>query len=124
MNSDPYSGLLQAGNYVFTTEGHPLSVGHPALQRMLPVPISIIAGPAAVASHEISTHVRVSSGFFSSSSNELAASAGCGGAPEVSQITASRDSEPAPRHLQPSALDRRVCPEPLQVSQQPAPHFE
>ena len=45
MKSDPYSGLLQAGNYVFTTEGHPLSVGHPALQRTLPVPISIIAGP-------------------------------------------------------------------------------
>ena len=116
MKSDPCSELLQASNYVFTTEGHPLSVGHPALQRTLPVPISIIAGPATVASHEISTHAKVSSGFFDSSSNELAASAGCRGAPVMSQARPLRDSEPSPKRLAPSALDRRVCPEPLQVS--------
>ena len=118
---------MQGSNYVFTTEGHPIPVGHPALQRTFPVPSSAITGPIAVASRDISTDlsdVSVSSAFFSSSSNELAASADCGAAPEVSQITASRDSEPAPRHLQPSALDRRVCPEPLQVSQQPASHSE
>ena len=58
------------------------------------------------------------SGSLKRVSYELPATAGCGATPEVSQVGTSRDLQPSPRQLQPSALDRRVCVEPLQVSMQ------
>ena len=121
---------MQANNYIFTTEGHPIRIGHPALQE----PAQATMSPLSGLNQDGSSPGAPQNAEGARSAGHLRKETHCSGIAEAEQQQmfqeetladgstavvrkqhrADRESE-SRRPLLPSALDRRICPEPVQV---------
>ena len=139
----------QANNYIFTTEGHPIRIGHPALLEPAQAQISPEDGPAPTSSQDVRSTGSAPDAAGARSGDHVRQESGCSG------MNLAQESEPPPvrsnadgnlalvrKHskaqrdpnhpnpLLPSALNRRICPDYVQArmlasrdTQQRCPHL-
>ena len=121
---------VQANNYIFTTEGHPIPIGHPALHKPVQAPTS----PSPVPTQDATSAGLALDAVGATSAGGAGQETDClqmneAGEQQHPPESSVADVSPAvvqkgsrakgdsdrPRPLLPSALDRRICPEPVQV---------
>jgi len=122
---------VQANNYIFTTEGHPIAVGHSALLKPPKAVPSSHDDPSTVSTQDRSTltlaHTATGADMgwridgtgqleFREQDRSAESTADDSSAAVQRQGGLRRRSRQLQKPLQPSALDRRVCPELVQAS--------
>ena len=117
---------MQSDNYIFTTEGHPIRIGHPALQkpaREMQSPLQDPDRPTAQASNLYNHNQDESDDtgtyeVIDHATNTESSSVACSSAPSEHERELGTHAAHSNIPLEPSALDRRICPAPREVSQQ------
>ena len=117
---------MQSDNYIFTTEGHPIPIGHPALQKPaqeMQSPLQDLDRPTAQGSNlyhhnqdesdDIGT-LEVTDQATDTESSSVA----CSSAPSEHERELGMHAAHSNSPLEPSAFDRRICPVSREVSQQ------
>lgn len=118
--------VMQSNNYIFTTEGHPIPVRHPKLQKSAVTHLSLLESlePKHHQDRDLAEYNYVDEdnpveilGVTEEDAEvgvAISRQAYSGSAPVRRVRSAEMASGHSKSALQPSALDRRICPE-LQV---------
>lgn len=117
---------VQSDNYIFTTEGHPIPIGHPALQKPAWEMQSPLQDPGRSTAQESKlynhnqdeTDYKGTSEVTEQATDTESNSIACSSAPSEQERELGMTTAHSNSPLEPSALDRRICPVLHEVSQQ------
>ena len=125
-NADKVNLPVQSDNYIFTTEGHPIPIGHPTLQKPGWEMQSLLqdfdrstAQGSKLYNHNQDTLDK--EGFFEvtdQATDPESSSVACSSAPSEHERELGMHAAHSNSPLEPSAFDRRICPVSREVSQQ------